>query len=259
MYVTLSIMNLGIQGKRAIIIGGTSGIGAACAHALAAEGANLALVARSEDNLQRAGRELMQSFDVGVDTHSVDITNVDSVFRLTEEIRRSGGADILILNTPRPPSPMRDLLDENDNQRWETAYREQLHGALNVLRSIVPVITPKGWGRVIGITSASVKQPMPRHAISSIFRAGVQAALKHLSLEVAAHGVTVNAVAPATIITPTFEQFHDVQSRVSLTPLKRAGTLEELAGTVAFLASQQAGYITGELIQVDGGRTSSLV
>jgi 3-oxoacyl-[acyl-carrier protein] reductase len=117
----------------------------------------------------------------------------------------------------------------------------------------------RGWGRIIAITSASVKQPMPRHAVSTIFRAGVQAALKHAAMEMGPHGITVNAVAPATVLTPTFASFHDLERRTRETLLGRAGTPEELGGTVAFLASQQAGYITGEVIQVDGGMTRSLV
>ena len=114
-------------------------------------------------------------------------------------------------------------------------------------------------GAIVGITSASVKQPMPRHAISTIFRAGIQAALKHLVDEVAPHGVTVNAVAPATVLTPTFAQFHNLEARVAAVPLGRAGKADELGATVAFLASQQAGFITGQVIQFDGGITRSLV
>ena len=174
-------------------------------------------------------------------------------------LARTGGVDILIVNTPRPPSPMRDFLDETEDDRWDDAYRKQLDGALSVLRSVTPLLLGKGWGRIVGITSASVKQPMPRHAISTIFRAGIQAALKHLVDEVAPHGVTVNAVAPATVLTPTFAQFHNLEARVAAVPLGRAGKADELGATVAFLASQQAGFITGQVIQLDGGITRSLV
>jgi 3-oxoacyl-[acyl-carrier protein] reductase len=154
---------------------------------------------------------------------------------------------------------MREFLDETDDERWANAYRDQLEGALNVLRAIAPILAERGWGRIVAITSASVKQPMARHAISSIFRAGVHAALKHLSNELAGRGVTVNAVAPATISTPTFASFHDIQARIAAVPLKRAGTPEELGATVAFLASQNAGFITGQTIQLDGGQTASLL
>jgi 3-oxoacyl-[acyl-carrier protein] reductase len=134
-----------------------------------------------------------------------------------------------------------------------------LHGALLVLRKLTPLVTLSGWGRVVAITSASVKQPMPRHAISTIYRAGVHAALKHLAMEVAAKGVTVNAVAPATVLTPTFSSFHNLESRIQAVPLKRAGTPAELAATVAFLASDLAGFITGQTIQLDGGQTLALL
>ncbi|MFD9666316.1 SDR family oxidoreductase [Rhodococcus sp. NPDC059968] len=252
-------MNLGIQGKRALVIGGTSGLGLACCQSLAAEGVDLAIFARNSETLKRTRSDLTDEFAVRVDTYSGDVTNRADIVSTVELLRDSGGIDILVLNTPRPPSPMRDFLAEDDDSRWEQAYRDQLHGALNVLREATPLLTTKGWGRIIGITSASVKEPLPRHAISSVFRAGVQAALKHLASEIAQFGVTVNSVAPATIATPTFEQFHDLESRVRLTPLGRSGTPEELGATVAFLASYQAGFITGQLIQLDGGRTASLV
>lgn len=252
-------MDLGIARKRALVIGGSSGLGLAAARALAAEGVNLVLFARSPGPLAAAKEALRHHPGVEIETLSGDITQRPDVVELANRLRESGGVDILVLNTPRPPSPMREFLDEDDDERWDEAYRNQLHGALNVLREITPLVIGKGWGRIIGITSASVKQPMPRHAISTIFRSGVQAALKHLSLEIAEQGVTVNSIAPATIMTPTFAQFHHLEDRVAATPLKRFGTLEEFGGTVAFLASQQSGFLTGQVIQLDGGRTAALV
>jgi 3-oxoacyl-[acyl-carrier protein] reductase len=154
---------------------------------------------------------------------------------------------------------MRDFLDETEQERWDQAYRDQLHGALLVLRKLALVVAANECGRIVAITSASVKQPMPRHAISSIFRAGVQAALKHLAMELAPRGVTVNAVAPATVLTPTFATYHNLDQRIAAVPLKRAGRAQELAATVAFLASTHAGFITGEVIQHDGGATLALV
>jgi 3-oxoacyl-[acyl-carrier protein] reductase len=246
-------VDLGIAGKRAIIIGGSSGLGAACCKALAAEGVDVV------DALERTRAELVTQYRVHVDVVTGNLGDRADVARLAANLSQGAGADILVLNTPRPPSPMRDFLEEVDDERWSDAYRNQLHGALNVLREITPLLLKRGWGRIIGITSASVKQPMPRHAISSIFRAGVQAALKHLVAEVGPYGVTVNAVAPATIVTPTFTQFHNLEERVLALPMRRAGAAQELGATVAFLASVHAGFITGQLIQVDGGMTMSLV
>lgn len=252
-------MDMGIAGKRALVIGGSTGLGLASAEALAAEGVNIAIFARNPDNLEAAVKGISETHGVACDGFAGDITAQADIKALRDWAEGSGGIDILLLNTPRPPSPMREFLDETDDARWQRAYHDQLEAALFVLRYVTPLLLHKGWGRIIALTSASIKNPMPRHAVSSIFRAGVQAALKHLSEEIAEHGVTVNSIAPATVLTPTFSQFHNLEDRVAATPLKRAGTMEELGGTVAFLASQYAGYITGENIQFDGGRTRALV
>jgi 3-oxoacyl-[acyl-carrier protein] reductase len=252
-------MDLGIAGKRAVVTGASAGLGLACCEALAAEGVDLMLFARGQDALAEARDKLVDNYGVTVSTHAGDVTDRGDVLALADSLRTSGGVDILVLNTPRPPSPMREFLDETEDERWEDAYRNQLHGALIVLRTITPLIVDRGWGRVIAVTSASVKQPMARHAVSTVFRAGVQAALKHLANEIGEHGVTVNSVAPAGIVTPTFGQFHDVKERAAAMPVRRLGTAEELGAVVAFLASQRAGFLTGQVIQLDGGLTASLV
>lgn len=251
-------MDLGITGKRAVVIGGSQGLGYAVCERLAAEGVNLLLFARDPQKLDEACTQLKRAHGVEVDACAGDITRAEDIDRLAVQATESGGTQIVVLNTPRPPSPMRDFLEENDDARWEQAHQQQLHGALLVLRKLVPLVKAGGWGRVVAITSASVKQPMPRHALSTIYRAGVHAALKHLAMELAAHGVTVNAVAPATVITPTFSTFHNIEQRIQAVPMKRVGKPEELAATVAFLASQHAGFITGETVQLDGGQTLAL-
>lgn len=252
-------MDLGIAGKRALVIGGTSGLGLASAEALAAEGVNLALSARNADTLAEVTERLAGEHGITAEGYAGDVTKQDDVKRIRAEVEASGGIDILILNTPRPPSPMRDFFDETEDERWQVAYHNQLESALFVLRHLAPLLRGKGWGRLVAITSASVKQPMPRHAVSSIFRAGVHAALKHLVDELGPDGVTVNAVAPATVITPTFANYHNLDARVAAIPLKRPGKGEELGATVAFLSSEHAGFITGETIQFDGGMTRALL
>ena len=251
-------MDLGIAGKRALVIGGSSGLGLAVCEKLAAEGVNLLVFARDQERLDQTGDKLQSAHHVTVQTCAGDITQEADIDRLAEQCVQGGGVQILILNTPRPPSPMRDFLQETEQARWDEAYQNQLHGALLVLRKIAPLLAGSGWGRIVAITSATIKQPLPRHALSTVFRAGVQAALKHLAMELAAKGVTVNSVAPATILTPTFATFHNLEQRIQSVPLKRAGKPEELAATVAFLASVDAGFITGQTIQLDGGATLAL-
>jgi 3-oxoacyl-[acyl-carrier protein] reductase len=190
-------MDLGIAGKRALVLGGSGALGLAVCERLAAEGVRLLLFARDAQRLAAGRQRVQAAAAVEVGTYAGDIANEQDIDRLAAQAA-AAGVQILVLNTPRPPSPMRDFLDETEQRRWGQAYQKQLQGALLVMRKIVPAITRTGWGRVVAITSASVGQPMPRRAFSSIFRAGVQAALKHLAMEVAAHGVTVNSVAPAT-------------------------------------------------------------
>lgn len=252
-------MDLGIKGKTAVVIGGSAGLGLASSEALAAEGVNLHIVARNAETLASVAADLSARFGVSVCGESADVTDRGSVRALATRLKAKGGMDILVVNTPRPPSPMKDMLEETEDERWDLAARNQLDAALNVLRFLPPLMLRRGWGRIIGITSASVKQPMPRHALSTIFRAGMQTALKHLVDEVAPHGITVNTIAPATVITPTFSTFHNLERRISEIPLKRAGRPEELGATVAFLASENAGYLTGQVLQLDGGMTRSLL
>lgn len=250
-------MDLGLQGKRALVIGGSAGLGLACAESLAGEGADLVLFARGAESLEDARGHLTATYGVRVEVRAGDLTRRADVGALAESLRASGGLEVLVLNTPRPPSPMRDFLDETDDKRWDEAYRNQLEGALNVLRLVTPVIVD--GGRIVAITSASVKQPMARHAVSTVFRAGVHAALKHLANELGPSGITVNSVAPAGIVTPTFGQFHDVNARAGAMPLKRLGTPDELGAVVAFLASERAGFLTGQTVQLDGGLCGSLL
>ncbi|MBB3527017.1 SDR family oxidoreductase [Rhizobium sp. BK456] len=251
-------MDLGITGKRAVVIGGSSGLGYAVCERLAQEGVELVVFARDLSKLNTAKDQLLKIPNAKIDVVAGDITSVDDIERLKQIISETGGAQILILNTPPPPRPMFDFLAEQDDQRWEDAYQGQLKGALLVLRKLTPLLLGQGWGRIVAITSASIKQPLPNHALSTVYRAGVQAALKHLSMELAEHAVTVNSVAPAVVVTSSYHTVHNIEERVSRIPLKRAGKPEELAATVAFFASDLAGFITGENVQVDGGFTRSL-
>jgi len=251
-------VDLGLREKRALVIGGSSGIGYAVCEALAAEGAHIIMLARDPARLDESAGRLRRSHGADVITITADMLSRSRMKALADELRSSGGLDVMVLNSARPPSPMREFLAETESERWAEGYEQQLLAPIHAMLELVPLLLEREWSRLIAITSATVKQPMPVHAISTIFRAGVQAALKHLSNENAHRGLTVNAVAPATILTESLAKFHNLEHRAAAIPVKRLGTLEELAATVVFLASRQAGFVTGQIIQVDGGMTASL-
>ncbi|MBV7484867.1 SDR family oxidoreductase [Bordetella sp. BOR01] len=251
-------MDLGIEGKTAIVTASSSGLGHAIAHRLAREGCRIVLFARSRDKLETAAAELRQQHGVQALAVAGDMAQAADVDRLLAECAAFDGPDILVLNTGRPPLGMRTVLEETDDARWTEAYETQLWGAVRVARRIVPAIANRGWGRVIGVTSASVKQPMPKHALSTVYRAGVQAMLKHMANEVAAQGVTVNSVCPASIGTEALTTSYSAADRIKAVPLGRLGTPDELAAAVAFFASVQAGFITGASLHVDGGMVAAL-
>lgn len=252
-------MNLGISRKTAIVTASSGGLGEYAARALAQEGVNLVLFARSADTLRAKAALIAQQHGVKVLPVAGDMRNAADVDRLIGETQREfGDPHILVLNTGRPPVPMREVLDENEDQRWQDAYETQLRGAIRVVSKVAPLMVARGWGRIVGITSASVKQPMTKHGLSTVFRAGLTGYLRHLANEVAAKGVTVNTVCPASVGTEALTQSYDLATRAQQVPMKRIGKPEEVGATVAFLCSELAGFTTGAAIQVDGGMVASL-
>ena len=258
-------MDLGISGKVALVTASSAGMGRNIARALAAEGANVVLFARSGEKLQTVAKAIEDDFGVEAIAVPGDMLVTPDVERLASTLQSAfGGPDIVILNTGRAPNPLRATLDESDESRWHAAYQTQLWGSIQVAQHVVPLMLTRGWGRIIAITSASVKEPMPHHSLSSVFRAGVTAYMKHLANEVGAKGITVNCVAPALIDTSHrtgTAAYTEAQSeaRRKLTPLGRMGTQDEVCGVVTFLASMQAGFITGSSINVEGGMLRALM
>lgn len=252
-------MDCGLAGQYAIVTGASRGIGLACARALAAEGTHLILFARSAEPLAECAARLRADYPVQVQAVAGDMCRREDVARLLAHLDESNiEPGILVLNVGRPPTKMREVLDEDDEARWQTAHDTQLRGAINILSAIAPRMVKRRHGRIVAITSATVKQPMLRHGLSTVYRAGLTAYLKHLANEIAPYGVTVNSVCPASIATDSFVSSYDPAERAKSVPMKRLGTPDELAATVVFFASTQAGFITGASLQVDGGMTASL-
>ena len=256
-------MDLGIKGKRALVTASSGGMGRNVADALAAEGADLFLFARSEEALRDVASTIQRTHGVDVAWQAGDMTNATDVASLAAGLGDLGGVDIAVLLTARPPTPLRPTLEETDSDRWQAAYDNQLASVIHLVNGVAPLMVDRGTGRIIAITSAHAKQPMVGHALSTVFRAGVTAYMKGLAGELGPHGITVNCVAPALIETSHrtgSAAYTDAQTahRSSLTPLGRQGSQEEVCAVVSFLASRQAGFVTGATVVVDGGMTSSL-
>lgn len=252
-------MDLGIRNKVAVVTGSSSGLGQAVAVRFAQEGCKLALFARSADKLEAVAAELRAGFGVEVLPVVGDMTKAADVERLAADVQRVyGGPDILVVNTSKPPSKMRDILEETEDARWEEAYQVQLASAVLLTRKLVPAMVGRGWGRVIGVTSASVKHPMPHHALSTVYRAGITALMKHLANELAPKGITVNSVGPASIATDGWLKSYDPADRAKTLPVRRMGKPEEFAALVAFLCSDLAGFLTGGAYYADGGMIAAL-
>ena len=252
-------MDYGIAGKVALVTASSSGLGKAAAHALAAEGANVVLFARTAEMLRATAAEIEKLHKVRALAVPGDMRSEADIERLIAAVKQAYGApDIFVLNTGRPPLTLRKVLDETEQERWEDAYRTQLWGGIMVTQKVVPLMLKRGWGRVIAITSASVKQPTPRKGLSTIFKIGINAYMKHLANEIASTGVTVNTVCPANINTPTFRSDFELAARRTRVPMGRLGSTEEFAAAVAFYASNGAGFITGTSLTVDGGMNATL-
>lgn len=256
-------MDLGIKGKVALVTASSGGMGRNIAHALAAEGADVVLFARTEDKLRQVCAEIEARHGVRATAVAGSMTEAADIARLAAVLATLSGPDIAVFVTGRPPNPLRDALDENELPRWDEAYDVQLRSVVQLVNGVVPQMAAKGWGRVIAITSASAKQPMAKHALSTVFRAGVSAYMKTLANELGAKGVTVNCVAPALIdtshrIAAAAYSPEQAARRKAMSPMGRMGTQEELCGAVAYLASMQAGFVTGSTIAVEGGMIASL-
>jgi len=247
-------MNLGLAGRTAIVCGASAGIGLGCAEALAAEGANLSLLARRRDELGRQAERL------GALAVRGDVTNAKHLQRLVDQtLQAFGGIDVLVLNSGGPPRT--GALDLTDHQVEETVELLLL-SAIRLVRFCRPHLEASGRGRVIAITSSTVKEPVDNLALSNAIRPGLIGWLKTAARELAPAGVTVNAIAPGRIDTERLKDVYPdgpTAADLAAIPLGRLGAAREVGDVVCFLASDQASYVTGATISVDGGLTRSLL
>ncbi len=241
-------MNLGLRGRTAIVCGASAGIGLACAESLAEEGANVAMLARRRDLLEREAERL------GALAVRGDVTNARHLEQLVDRtLEAFGGIDVLVLNSGGPPRTR--ALDASDEQ-VEEAVTLLLLSAVRLVRLCRPALEASGHGRILAITSSAVKEPIDNLALSSAVRPGLVGWLKLLSRELGPSGITVNAIAPGRVDTDRIREVYPegpTEDDLKAIPLRRLGAPREIADVVCFLASDRAAYVTGTTFAVDGG------
>jgi 3-oxoacyl-[acyl-carrier protein] reductase len=247
-------MDLGLRGRTAIVCGASAGIGLAIAEALAEEGANVAMFARRRELLQREAER------IGALPVRGDLTNAADLERLVERtVAAFGGIDILVNNGGGPP---RTSAQEIDDDLLEDAVELLLVSAVRLTNLCVPHLRRSGYGRVVNITSSTVREPADNLALSNAVRPGVVGWAKSLARELGPEGMTINSIAPGRIDTERLAEVYPngpTEADLLPIPLRRLGTPREIADVVCFLCSDRAAYVTGTVIAVDGGLTRSLL
>ena len=249
-------MDLGIEGRVALVMGASKGIGRGIAAALAEEGARVAVSSRSRERIEAAAGE------IGATGFVHDSADLDNAPRLVEDVERGlGPIDILVTNSGGPPAGPDPLAFARE--QWEAAYRELVLGPMALIERVVPGMRQRGFGRVLSVSSSSVREPIPPLMLSNSHRPGLVGALKTIARQVAADGVTVNTIAPGRIATDRIaENFGSLENAEAAAretiAAKRLGTVEEFGAVAAFLCSARASYVTGTVVLVDGGLTQSV-
>jgi 3-oxoacyl-[acyl-carrier protein] reductase len=245
-------VDLGIEGRVALVTGASKGLGFAVATALVDEGASVAISARSRERIDAAAGQ------IGARGFVHDATDVDGAPQLARGVEQDlGPIDILVTNSGGPPASA-DALSFSLNQ-WRAAYEMLLLGQVALIEAVLPGMRERKWGRVLSLSSSVVREPNPALVLSTSHRAGLLAGLKTIARQVAADGVTVNTLLPGVIATDRAREIGaDSPQWLANIPMGRLGTVDEFAAAAAFLCSQPAGYITGSALVVDGGAARSV-
>lgn len=260
-------MDLGIEGRRAVVSAASSGLGKASALALSQEGARVTLLARDEMRLEKAAADIALATGTKPDVASVDLTDGGAVDAFVSRMNERGDpVSILVTNSGGPPAK---LFLECTPEDWETAFRLLLLSTVRLIRGFLPGMLDQGWGRIVCVTSTAAKEPIDNLLLSNSLRAAVSGMAKTLSREVGAKGVLVNTIAPGFHDTPALDRLvkkmidqgkatsrEEVYAKwLSAVPTDRLGDPAGFGRAVAFLASDACDYLTGVNVAVDGGRT----
>ena len=250
-------MNLGIEGKVALVLGASRGIGRGIAAALAREGARVAISSRSADVLDEAAAAI----DGEVRAFPADTTDLGRMRSLPGEVAAAlAPVEILVTNTGGPPGG-RAL--ENSPEEWEEAFRSLVLAPRELIEAVLPGMRARGWGRIVNVSSSSIREPIPGLTLSNANRMAALGLLKTLADEVAADGITVNTVATGMFATERLADLHGSLEQAEAAakeriPAGRLGRPGEYGDLVAFLCSERAAYLTGAVIPLDGGLLRSV-
>lgn len=262
-------MNLGLEGKLALVTAASAGLGFATARALAEEGAKVAICSREEQRARSAAQRIGDETGATVLAYEADVSDRASLERLfaaaTSEL---GGLDILVSNAGGPPPGGFDKLGEAE---WDWAYSLTLQSVVRSVRLALPAMRQRGSGAILALASSSVKQPIPNLLLSNVFRPAVQGLCKSLAEELASDGIRVNCLSPGRIETERIQQLDRARAEregrspeeiradtLKTIPLGRLGEPHEFGRVAAFLCSEAASYMTGGSVLVDGGLVRSL-
>ena len=247
-------MDLGLNGRRALVTGASSGLGLACAQALAAEGVAVAIASRSADRL----RDAAATIEGDVAEIVADVSSAANVEAMVAEAERQlGGIDILIANAGGPPP---GDFASTDFDAYEPALRLNLLSTVAMCTAVVPAMQARSWGRIVAITSISVREPIAQLILSNTARAGVTGFLKTLAREVAGDGITVNSMQPGLHATDRLHSIHgeDLTAVAATLPAGEVGRPADFGAVAAFLCSEHARFITGAALPLDGGASHGL-
>ncbi len=258
-------MDLKLTNKVAVVLASSKGLGKAIATTLAQEGAIVIIASRNEEKLNKAAAEIRQlNSNAQVTAIKTDVAKAEDAEQLIKQVgEQYGKIDILINNAGGPPfAPF----EKFDDQQWQGAFELNLLSFARLSRLVLPYMQKAGAGRIINIISGSVKSVLANSVLSTSMRMGVVGMAKMMADELGPHYITVNNVAPGLILTdrikhtlpPDQDPEQALKERSAQIPLRRIGEPHELAALVAFLASEQASYVSGTTIQVDGGASRSI-
>ena len=263
-------MDFGLKDRVALVAAASRGIGYAAARELALEGARVFLCSRDERRASGAAENIHNETGADVAGVAADVTNASDTERFVRlALERAGRIDICVTNAGGPPATM---FENTDIEMFRQAFELNALSAIRLAQLVMPGMRERKWGRIVNVTSISVKQPVDGLLLSNTVRAGLTGWAKTVSNEVAVDGVTINNVAPGYTLTERQDELAEARGKATgkskqelidswsdQTPMRRMAKAEEIAAAIAFLASERASYITGVTLQVDGGWTRGLL